>query len=134
MKYAKSISILFALLIFGYSAVSAQNFKEFDKTFPIEKDGRVSVDTYKGEIRVETWDKPEVHVYAKMVPDDNGGWFSTSPKKQLERVRIEYDNSPGEVRIKSDYKKSDSFFGSNTMALVYYEIKMPKTADLRIED
>ena len=134
MKILKSISMFCMFFIFGYATINAQNSKEFEKTFPINKDGKLTIETYKGEIRVEIWDKNEVYVYAKMVPDDAGGFLSTSPKKQLDRVSIDYDNSPGSVHVKSDYKKSDSWFGNNTMALVYYEIKMPKTVDLRIED
>ena len=131
----KSAILLFCVLLFaGTFSVTAQDFKEVDKTFKIDKDGRVTVDTYKGEIKIETWDKAEVHVYARMVPDDGGGFWNTSPEKQLDHVDVDIDASSSSVRIKSDYRKSNSWFGNNTRAFVYYKIQMPKTARLDVKD
>jgi hypothetical protein len=111
----------------------AQKTREEEKTFEMAKDGYVSIDTYKGSIDVETWDKAEVYVQVK-IEADGDGWSSTSPEEQLDNVKIRYDASQNSVHIRSKYDKTSSFFGSNTRALVHYKIKMPKTAGLEIDD
>ena len=134
MKIKSAIFLLSVFLFTGINYVTSQDFKEVEKTFQMNKDGKVTVDTYKGEIKIETWDKAEVHVYAKIVPDDVGGFWSTSSEKQLDRVNVEFDVTSEEVRIKSNYSKKNSWFGNNTMAFVNYKIQMPKTARLNIKD
>lgn len=133
MKFRSIIALLCVAFLSSTVTTNAQRFKEAEKTFQLNADGKVYIDTYKGEIKIETWDKPEVHVYAKMVPDESG-FMGTSPKKQLERVDVEFDSSPDELEIKSAYEKDHSWFGNNTLALVNYEIQMPKTASLKIKD
>jgi len=134
MKIKRILFILFVFSITVISNTKAQDFKEVEKTFQLEKGGKVTIETYKGEIIIETWDKPEVHVYAKMVPADNNGLNGTSPKKQLSCVKVEFDSTPNSVRIESKYKKSNSWFGSDIRAFVNYKIQMPKTALLKISD
>lgn len=128
------ITVLAIILLLGINQIKAQDFKEVEKTFSLEKNGKVRIDTYKGEIVIETWDRDEVHVYAKIEPDGDGGFFSTKPKRQIESVRVEFNTSPGSVEIESVYRNNDSWFGSNTRALVNYKIKMPKYARLEIKD
>lgn len=130
MKY---ILTLITLVFVISQASFAQKIKEEEKTFKMDKDGYVSIDTYKGSIDVETWDKAEVFVHVKIEPDTDG-WSDTSPEEQLDNVKIKYDASDNAVRIRSKYDKADNFFGSSTRAYVHYKIKMPKTAQLDIDD
>lgn len=127
----KNILIITVVLLSVSYTVKAQNHKEFEKTYSISSTGSVSINTYKGSVSVEAWDKAEVYVYAEMVADDN--WNCTSPKDQLNEVEIDVSNSKNYVRIKSDYMRKNSS-GCNTLALVNYKIKMPRTAELEIED
>ncbi len=133
MKVRSAILLFSIFLLAGISSLPGQDFKEVEKSFPLDKDGEVTINTYKGEIKIETWDKAEVYVYAKMIPDDYGFW-STNPQKQLDRVDVEIDASANEVNIESNYRKNHSWFGNDTRALVNYRIKMPKTARLNIKD
>ncbi len=130
----KSIILILGISLIAMNFQYAQDFKEIEKTFKIDMTGEVTIETYKGEIKIETWDKAEVHVYAQMVPDDGGGFWSTKPEKQLAHVDVELDASSNSVRIESKYRKSNSWFGSNTRAFVNYKIQMPKTARLNIND
>lgn len=132
----KNILLLFTLLFFVCTNnFYAQEFKELEKSFPLELNGAVSIDTYKGQIIIETWDKAEVYIYAKIVPDESGWSFiSTNPAKQLRAADVEFDASPNSINIKSEYKKNNSWFGNSTRAFVNYKIKMPKTARLNIKD
>lgn len=129
----KQLVITFLLVAFSAFIIFAQDYKEVEETFSIDPNGSVSVDTYKGSIVVETWDKNEVYIHAKMEPDLSG-WDNTDPEEQLDNVEVGFRSSDDWVSVKSDYDKTDSWFGSNTLALVHYTIKMPKTAELVIDD
>lgn len=131
MKFMLTFLVIFTFVLSQTSY--AQRFKEEEKTFQIAKDGYVSIDTYKGSIDVETWDKAEVYVHVK-IEADTDGWSDSSPEEQLDNVKIRYNASENSVRIQSKYDKVSSFFGSETRALVHYKIKMPKTAELEIDD
>jgi hypothetical protein len=126
------IASLFISAIIFCGNLFAQT-KEVDQTFNLNKDGRVNLDTYKGSITIETWDKPQVHVYAKIKPAVNG-WSSTDADEQLRNVNVEFNSSDNRLYIKSDYRDSDSWFGSNTRAYVHYKIQMPATAYLFVDD
>ncbi len=133
MKSKLRLFVLFVIVLTGLNNITAQDFKEFRKSFNINKNGEVILDTYKGEVTIEPSGSDVVEVYARIEPD-RGGFLSTSEKKQLENATVLFDASSNSVRIKSEYKHNSSWFGSNTMALVFYTIKMPKTASLKVKD
>ncbi|MDZ7764741.1 MAG: DUF4097 family beta strand repeat-containing protein [Melioribacteraceae bacterium] len=126
----KTYLIIFALLL-AVSFTFAQQKKEYEETFDLDRYGRVTIETYKGSITVDTWDKDEFYFHAEVVPDTDG-WNNTSPEEQLERCEVRFNHSNDYVSLESDYKKN--LFGSNTLAFVHYKIKMPKTAKLKIDD
>lgn len=131
MKFIFTYLLVFLFVL--SQTLLAQKSREEEKTFELSKDGYVSIETYKGSINVETWDKAEVYVHVK-IEADTDGWSRTDPEEQLENVKIKYDTSKNSVRIESKYDKSNNFWGSENRALVHYKIKMPKTANLEIDD
>ncbi|MEX1140396.1 MAG: DUF4097 family beta strand repeat-containing protein [Bacteroidota bacterium] len=117
----------------------SQDTREVRKTVPLNRDGRVSIDTYKGSVKVETWEKSEVEIVATIEAEE---WGRYSDDKVRE-TEIKISDSPGSVRIQTDYdgirKRSGSFWGifdgdSGSLPYVHYMIKMPSTASLRIKD
>ena len=111
--------------------------REVSKTLPLAAGEHVRVDTYKGSMKVTTWDKAEVAVEARVVADDTCG----SPERQarwLDQTKVEIERSAHGVSITSDYDALDesiSWFGSCTARpFVHYVIRMPKSAPLRIKD
>ena len=52
--------------------VDAADFKEFKRTVPMEANGRFTLDTYKGSIRITAWDQPQVDIQARIVADAVG--------------------------------------------------------------
>jgi len=132
-KMKSKILLVIIIFILFLQNLSAQNFKEEEKTFALNREGTVIVDTYKGSIYIETWDKAEVYVHVKIEADDER-WSNTDAEEQLENVKIKYDVTSNSIRIESKYDKNRSFWGSETRALVHYKIKMPKTANLKIDD
>jgi len=131
--YVLFCSVLVSALVFS------QETREVRKTVPLNRDGRVSIDTYKGSVKVETWEKSEVEIVATIEAED---WGRYSDDKVRE-TEIKISDSPGSVRIQTDYdgirKRSGSFWGifngdTGSLPYVHYVIKMPSTAALRIKD
>ena len=134
---------LFVLLSAAVLTLStlAQEIREISKTVPLNSDGRLTIDTYKGSITITTWDKKEVEIYAKIEPDEQ--LWSDDEEEDVKNTEIRISGSTSEVRVKSDYdglrRHRGGFwgmFGENniSMPFVHYTIKMPRTAQLHIKD
>lgn len=127
------LSGVFACAVILAGSILAQPTREISKIFPIQKDGRVSIDTYKGSITIETWDKAEVDVHVKIEPDGAG----RDDEEKVRDTEIIFSASESAVRMKTDYDnvENDSWFGtSGSLPFVHYTVKMPRTARLRIKD
>jgi hypothetical protein len=140
MKRLPAVLLLSILSISLTASLCAQETKEVRKSGPLNADGRVNVDTYKGSISVTGWDKPEFEIYARVEADDERGGYAA---EKVQDTEIKIEASSSSVRIKSDYDKVErrhrSFWdlfdgGSGNLPLVYYTIKMPRTAQLVIKD
>jgi hypothetical protein len=135
-----SLCAVAAMFLFRTSAYS-QDSREITKIVSLKADGEVSIDTYKGSIKVAVWDKAQVEIHAVIEADDN---FDT--KYSEEKVRdtdVRIDETENRVRIKTDYDnvrdRGHGFFswfedGSGSLPLVHYTITMPASARLRIKD
>jgi putative adhesin len=137
MRVMRKTTVLAVSLFLVAVASQAADTKEFHKTVPLAKDGRVSVETYKGSVTVTTWDRPEVRIDARIEPD--GTESDQREKVALTEVRV--SGSEGSVTIQSDYDRVRhrhflGIFGWNegTLPFVRYNIQMPASARLEIED
>jgi hypothetical protein len=133
--------ILAAALSIGAQALAASEpaSKEISKTVALEKDGRVSLETYKGTIRISGWDRPDVEVLARVEPDGGCG----DAKYQAELVsdtEVRIDGGGSSVSIESDYHRvRDRHWGflfgrCSSLPFVHYTISMPRSARLEIKD
>ncbi len=133
-------AVISLLLLISATAAMAGDTRVVKKQVDLRADGRVSLDTFKGTVRVRTWNQPKVEIVATIAPDPSG-------EKQAERVElteIRISSSSGHVDIESDYSEAsrvrEGLFGAlfgvtgGTMPFVHYEITMPATASLEIED
>ena len=138
-KVASSTSLLFLVLLFVIS-VQAQNSREVRKSGEFGQNGRVSIDTYKGSIKVLTWDKSEIEILARIGSDG----LDRHSRERVENTEIRIDLSAHSARIKTDYDRvrdrHSGFLGifvgdeSGNLPLVHYTIKVPKTTNLEIKD
>ena len=121
------------------SAAQAADTKEVHRTLSLDRDGRVSIDTYKGTVRVTTWDRPEVRVDALIEPD--GDCRESREKVRWTEVRI--SGGGASIEIKSDYDEvkhhERGFLGifdfeTGSLPFVRYTIQMPAASRLQIHD
>jgi hypothetical protein len=124
-----------ALVALPAAAVPARNIS---KTLPLAEGGQVTVDTYKGTVRVTAWDRAEVAVEARIAPDDSSCGSERDQKRWMDATRVVIEPSGGGVRIASDYDDVDPvwhFFGGCTSRpFVHYRISLPRAAALKIHD
>ena len=107
--------------------LAAADSKDIHRTFPLDSRGHVTIDTYKGSIRVSTWDRNEIDVAVRI--EEDGDVFAQG----VSRADVRFDASPSDIRITS--RNQWSFFLVDGVAPLYrYTVRMPRTATLRIKD
>jgi hypothetical protein len=133
-----AVAILFATP----GAASAETTsKEVRRTVSLEKDGRVTLETFKGTVKISVWDRPQAEVVARIEADD----ACSDAKYQAEMVRDTEVRIEGEgtaLRIRSDYDRVRGlhtwsvwpFSSCSALPFVHYTIAMPKTAKLDLSD
>jgi hypothetical protein len=114
-------------LLAAATLLSAADVKEFHKTLPLDPAGHLTLDTYKGTIRITAWDQPQAEIHARIVPDPFG-WFAGS----VDDVEIRVDNSSSDVRVKTEYHHHP--FVEGNMPNVEYTIRVPRRATLSVKD
>jgi hypothetical protein len=113
----------------------AQTERTVKDTLPIDSGGEVSVENHDGAIQVETWDRSEVQYEARIVNEASEEFSQT-----VEQTRIRAESAGSRVKIVSDFEdveKVEGFLGwseSRKVPAVYYTIKIPSDASLRIDD
>ncbi len=132
MRQIQRLGRLFiASVVLTGGVALAENVKEIRRELPLDDDGRVSVETYKGTITVTTWEKPKVEVYARVEPDGT----HPAPAEQVANTEVRIKGSGKSVLIETDYDEAPwRWFSGNTRAFVHYTIRMPRTAALEVED
>ncbi len=139
MKTGWTAAGLAAVLLSAALTAQASDTKEVHRTLSLDRDGRVSIDTFKGTVTVTTWEKPEVRVDALIEPD--GDDRESREKVQWTEVRI--SGGGASIEIKSDYDEvkhhKHGFLGifdveTGPLPFVRYTIQMPATARLQVHD
>src|SRR5690349_20737604 len=119
------------ILIFGCLALTQAPGKDVNRTVPLDRDGRVVIDTYKGSVTVTSWDDAKVEIVARIEPD------GPTAERDIENTEIRIDSSAMTLRVKSDYSRVPRqwlWFGSQSLPFVRYTIRMPRTARLEVKD
>jgi len=134
------VSLAGIVLVAAAVGAQASDTKEFHRTSPLDRDGRLSVKTYKGSIDVSVWDKPEVQIDARIEPGDD----ERCSREKVQWTEVRVSGSGKSVSVESDYDEANAhqrrhFFGlfdfdSCSLPYVRYTIRMPASARLDIED
>ncbi len=99
--------------------------EKFDKTFPLNSNGRVSLSNVNGSVVVEAWDRNEVKVeYTKIA----------SSKERLSEVEVRIDSRADYLEIETDYDNWKSRNGeqwkNQGKLQVEFRLMIPRTAFL----
>lgn len=126
-----------AFLLHIVAFANPEDVKEFRKTVDLRSGGRLNLETYKGSVKLEAWNKEQVEIFARIVPGDNVS--SGYAVESVEATRIDVYDSGSSVTIRSDYdgvpsERSWMFGNSRNLPYIHYEIKAPKNVKLKIDD
>lgn len=121
------------------AAMPARAQEEKTLTFneSLDSDGRLVIDTYKGSITVTTWDRDEVAVNVRIVADQTDAL--------VENTDVKVHRSGRTLRFETKYDEDawkylrrrgllDMFSDGFSQPFAHYEIRMPRTARLEIDD
>ena len=133
----KGISVA-ALALAGTLAagtVLAGGPREVRKTLPLDADGTLSVETYKGSVTVTAATGAEASVEARIVPDGD----DAASLRRAEETDVVIEGGGRTVTVRTDDSRTrhDHSFrigGDGSSPMVHYTIRMPRTARLRVED
>jgi len=127
MRLATTLAALVCISAF------AQN-KEVRRTLPLAANGHIQIDTYKGDVRVTTWDQPQVEVLARIEADGT----NSESMRLVNDTEVRIDSTGDSLHLKSDYPRQNWRWHSGddnvSLPFVRYTIRMPRTAELRIKD
>lgn len=121
------------ILLSGFALAAAAQTRDLHRSFPLSAGSRVSVDTYKGSVKVTTWDKAEVDIAVRIEADSLFG----GDRESVEATEIVFRSDSKEVGMKSDYsrlRRNKGWFEMISQPLVHYTIRMPQGAALRVKD
>ncbi|MEO8026008.1 MAG: DUF4097 family beta strand repeat-containing protein [Bryobacteraceae bacterium] len=131
MRVSSNLDRFLLMLALAVLPAFAADVKDVHRTFPLSANGQLTIDTYKGFIKVTTWDRAEVDIQARIESDDS----MLQDARDIQDTEIRFDASSNSVRVKTDYSRIHQWFRFNTsLPRVRYTISMPRTAELRIKD
>jgi len=119
--------------------VSATTLEEkFDRTFDVRPGALMSLANVNGHITIRAWDQPRVRIQAAKRVKASG---SENAKQAMAALKIEIVPSDGGLRVTTRYpKRGDGFglldwmFGSHVNASVTYEVMVPRTMNLDLDN
>jgi hypothetical protein len=123
--------LIAAAVLLTATDLVAQPIKTIDRTVPLAPSGSVTVVTHNGSIGVQTWDRPDLQIHARI--EAAGTW--ANDVRRFEQTSVDIQAAPDAVRITSKYPMFSSWgwwFGSN--ARIDYTITAPRTARWVISD
>lgn len=104
------------------STLQGDETEKFEKTYPLNANGRISVDNVNGSIVIEAWDKNEVKLEAVKIADS---------RERLSQVDVKIDSKPDYLRIETEFGHNRSWNCSGYCRLeVQYKLTVPRGAVL----
>ena len=126
-------SVLVVLLI-GLLApsVHAQASRTVDRSFDLAPDGTVALDSYKGRIDVQTWDRNQVRVSVTIEGEK---------QQNVDETRIRFDSDADRLEIETDYDELEDDqklfglfrIGSVDRPSTSYTLTVPRRATLAVD-
>lgn len=108
------------------SVLQGDETERFEKTYPLNPNGRISVSNVNGSIEVEAWDRNEVKLEVVKIADS---------KERLTQVEVKIDAKPDSLKVETHYgtwkNSSRNWNCSGSCRLeVRYKLMVPRNAVL----
>ena len=109
------LTLALLVLLLANSAAARMN-REDVRTFPLDADGRLSLENINGDVVIEAWDRDEVSVETLI---------RAETQESLDEVEVAIDASADAIRIETVYPERRH---RHDAASVDYTIRMPRGA------
>ena len=133
-KLFLSFTAVFALLAMAAVAATAQS-REFRKTVEFNAGGELRVSTDRSIVRLVSWDRNEVDVFARIFKPENAD--SDFDQRAIEAARIEVIGDARSLTIRTNFDdvptKDGKMWGSRTLPEVHLEIRAPRNLNLNMD-
>jgi|ERR1051325_4710865 DUF4097 and DUF4098 domain-containing protein YvlB len=132
----RRIAITVAFALFAAAASAGTLEETFDQTYNVQPGAVFALANTNGRITVHSWDQPRVRIHA----DKQVRASSDIVKQAMAELKIEVTPSAGGLKVVTRYpKRGDSgflewMFGNNVGASVTYDITVPRSMSLDIDD
>ena len=130
----KLLMLSFTFLL-SAAASAAEVTETIDRTFDVRPGASVALTNVNGAISIAAWDQPRVRVVATKRVDAS----SSDAKSLLAELRVEMQPRDGGLVVTTQYpRRGDGFFdwlfGNNVDAQVRYELTVPRSMSLDVEN
>ncbi|MDQ3283587.1 MAG: DUF4097 family beta strand repeat-containing protein [Acidobacteriota bacterium] len=128
--------VMLSLTLLLTAAASAAEFTEtVDRTFDVRPGASVTLSNVNGAVTISAWDQPRVRVIARKRVESN----ADNAKAVLGELRIDMQPRNGGLAITTKYPNRDGgfldwLFGKNVDAQVRYELTVPRSMSLDVEN
>jgi len=130
-----------ALALAGTLAAGAAlgaDARNVSKTLPLDADGTLSVESYKGSVTVTAANGAEASIEARIVPDGD----DEASRRRADQTEITIEGGGRSISVRTDEPSGrrrgrGGFLGlgdDGSPPMVHYTIRMPSSARLRLED
>jgi len=129
---ARRLAFVLLLMILLAPSVHAQATRTVSRTVDLASGGTVTLDTYKGRVDVQTWDRAQARVEVRIEGKEQA---------HVENTKIHIESSSDRLEIESDYdnlKDNQKLFGLFSVGSIdrpstAYTLTIPRTSDLAVD-
>ena len=134
----KKLTLAAATLLVANTALAVELKETIDRTFDVRPGAMVALKNVNGSITITSWDQPRVRVIAQKEVEGGRG----AAQEALKELRVDLQPRDGGLVVTTHFPKEHdgfaSFFdwlsGNDIDASVRYEVTVPKTMNLDVEN
>ena len=127
-----SLNFYSSSLTFAQTTEGQSTPQRFQRSFQLPSGGEVSIENYKGTIKIESWDREEVavDVYKRFEGSSN------IRDRWLDETKVNFDQGTNRVRIKVEYPRHEngvSFNDEGYSGSVELSLRVPRRVNLDLD-
>lgn len=105
------------------STQTGDETEEIDKTYPLNSDGRISIENINGSITIDTWDRNEVRLEAEKI---------AGTRERLNEIEVEVNSTPSYLKIETEFNRRERNWNcdKDCRMEVRYKLTVPRGAAL----
>ncbi len=129
IKHKLLTTVILAFLSLNFYANGKTEFKkEVKKSFSVNADATLDIESSFGSVELSNWDKNEVDIHIEIIADAK---TESDAEKFFDKVDIDIDGSSSKVSISTELEGSNKHYSEEWSINIY--IKMPPSLSLDIE-